>query len=183
MPYVISHENAMQAVVAALKPTRFDHSPRSVRDDFSYSKAFVLEGSRKLVLIPVYNHDNHGRGYPGAALLHWFWLRLSNGWGPVRRLIGRRWCNRFRSRRHRLFKRYQRIPSDRLSDLCHDLPTRIASATIVHENLRHFTGAGRSRPRFPAATRQYDPCSSHPLHKCHVWRKSTLAHKKGPSAT
>ena len=46
MPYVMSHENAMQAVVAALKPTRFDHSPRSVRDDFSYSKAFVLEGSQ-----------------------------------------------------------------------------------------------------------------------------------------
>jgi hypothetical protein len=27
----------------------------------------TLEGSRKLVLIPVYDHDNHGRGYPGAG--------------------------------------------------------------------------------------------------------------------
>src|SRR5216684_8358080 len=55
-----------------------------------------------------------------ALLLHWLGLRLGNGWGSVRRLAGRRRRSWFRSRRHRLFKRYQRIPSDRLSDLCHD---------------------------------------------------------------
>jgi hypothetical protein len=83
----------------------------------------------------------------GTIRLHYgLGLGLGDGWSDVRRLIGRRCCSWFRSRRHRLFQRYDCIPSDRLPDLCHDLPTRIASAAIVHENLRHFTGqAGRAR--------------------------------------
>src|SRR6266853_991936 len=55
-----------------------NHRPSPVCDDLPYSKALVLEGSRKLVLIPVYDHDNHGRRYPGAALLYGLGLRIAS---------------------------------------------------------------------------------------------------------
>src|SRR6266487_4245694 len=67
VPDVISHEDAVQTVIAAPKPTRVNYPPRPVCDDLSYSKALVLEGSRKLVLIPVYDHDNHGQRNLTAA--------------------------------------------------------------------------------------------------------------------
>jgi hypothetical protein len=93
-PLAIAATVLLQAVVAALKPTRFDHSPRSVRDDLSHPNALVLERSRKLVLISVC--DRTRRHYP-APLLHGLGLRLNNGWGAVRRLARRRWCKRLGS--------------------------------------------------------------------------------------
>src|SRR6266536_169468 len=63
-----------------------------------------------------------------APLLHWFWLRLGNGRGAVRRLAGRWRRNRFRSRRHRLFQRYDSIPSNGLSNLSHGWPPLVVTS-------------------------------------------------------
>src|SRR6266702_3666656 len=116
VPDVILHEHAVQTVIAAPKPTWMNHPPSPVCDDLPNTNTLVLERSRKLVIVRV-NHRT-GDTIP-APLLHGLGFGLGNGRGAVRRLTGRRWRNRLGSRRHRLFQRYDRIPSDRLSDLCH----------------------------------------------------------------
>jgi|SRR6266852_7595222 len=72
MPDVIFHKNAVEAVIAAPKPTRLDHSPRSIRDDFSNTNAFLFDMPRN----PIFSRAHDG---PTHALPHWLGLRSVTG--------------------------------------------------------------------------------------------------------
>ncbi len=72
VPNVILHKNAVQAVIAAPKPTRVNHPPCSVRDDLSHTKAVVFETPPN----PIFTRADDG---PDQALPHSLGLRLSDG--------------------------------------------------------------------------------------------------------
>ncbi len=152
-----------------------NHRPSPVCDDLPYSKALVLEGSRKLVLIPVYDHDNHGRRYPGAALLYGLGLRFANGWGVVRRLAGRRWGGM-------IVYLLTGCPICATADP----PLRIASAAIVHQCVPLFTGqSGRAHERHARSKCNWEGTFSSPaaIHSkpsqppIRRWRGELLADK------
>src|SRR6266516_6729169 len=53
VPDVVFHKNAVEAVIAAPKPTRLNHPPCSVSDDLSHTDAVVFEMPRQLILISL----------------------------------------------------------------------------------------------------------------------------------
>jgi hypothetical protein len=95
VPDVIFHKNAVQAVIAAPKPTFVDHPPYSVRDDLSHTKAVVFEMPRNPILTRAHDrlrgpgHHRYSAGcgsgfVTGGAL----WGNLLGGGGLTGSAVG-----------------------------------------------------------------------------------------------
>src|SRR6266566_3150608 len=116
VPDVIFYKHAVEAVIAAPKPTRLNHPPRSVRDNLPDTKAVVFEVPRN----PIFTRAHARRGRSRPSLLRWLRFRVGSRRRFLRRFAGR--AHWLRSGRHRLFQRYDSISSNGRSDLSHGCP-------------------------------------------------------------
>ena len=57
IPDVIPHGHAVQMIIAGGKPGWTNYPPRSVRDDFLYTNAVVLESPRELIFVRRKHRD------------------------------------------------------------------------------------------------------------------------------
>jgi len=82
VPSVISHVDAVEAVIAAPNPTRRNHPPSPTSNNLSHTNALVSESPRKLVVIRTHDYNSRAHYLAGCG------SGLVTGSGSLGTLLG-----------------------------------------------------------------------------------------------